>query len=82
MALSYLSRAEESAGLHKEQAVMSSLRKRRKAVQAAVRRNNSWNWSFDKFVRVVVTATNKMSKAMEEAYAKSRAAREAHDQVG
>ena len=79
MALPHLSRAEESAGLHKEQAVMSSLRKRRKAVQAAVRRNNSWSWSFDKFVRAVVTATNKMSKAMEEAYAKSRAE---HDHVG
>lgn len=61
---------------------MTSSRKRRKAVQAAIRRNNSWNWSFDKFVRAVVTATNKMSKAMEEAYAKSRAAREAHDHAG
>ena len=61
---------------------MTSSRKRRKAAQAAIRRNNSWNWSFDKFVRAVVTATNKMSKAMEEAYAKSRAAREAHDHVG
>lgn len=61
---------------------MSSPRKRRKAVQAAIRCNNSWNWSFDKFVRAVVTASSKMSKAMEEAYAKSRAAREAHDHVG
>jgi hypothetical protein len=55
------------------------MRKRRKAVQAAVKRNNSWNWSFDKFVRAVVTATSKMSKAMEEAYAKSRAQ---HDHIG
>jgi hypothetical protein len=78
VALPYLPRAEESARLHKEQA-MSSPRKRRKAVQAAIRRNNSWNWSFDKFVRAVVTATNKMSKAMEEAYAKSRAQ---HDHAG
>ena len=58
---------------------MTSARKRRKAAQAAVRHNNSWGWSFDKFVRAVVTATNKMSKAMEEAYAKSRAQ---HDHVG
>jgi hypothetical protein len=58
---------------------MSSIRKRRKAVQVAVRRNNSWSWAFDKFVRAVVTASNKMSKAMEEAYAKSRAQ---HDHVG
>jgi hypothetical protein len=55
------------------------MRKRRKAVQVAVRRNNSWGWSFDKFVRAVVTASNKMSKAMQEAYAKSRAE---HDHVG
>ena len=58
---------------------MTSIRKRRKAVQVAVRRNNSWNWSFEKFVRAVVTASNKMSRAMEEAYAKSRAQ---HDHVG
>ena len=58
---------------------MTSIRKRRKAVQVAVRRNNSWNWSFEKFVRAVVTASNKMSKAMQEAYAKSRAE---HDHVG
>ena len=58
---------------------MTSIRKRRKAVQVAVRRNNSWGWSFDKFVRAVVTASNKMSKAMEEAYAKSSAQ---HDHVG
>jgi len=58
---------------------MTSIRKRRKVAQTAVRRNNSWNWSFDKFVHSVVTATNKMSKAMEEAYAKSRAQ---HDHAG
>ena len=58
---------------------MTSARKRRKAAQAVIRRNNSWNWSFDKFVRAVVTASSKMSKAMEEAYAKSRAE---HDHVG
>jgi len=59
---------------------MSSIRKRRKAVQVTIRRNNAWNWSFDKFVRAVVTASRKMSKAMEEAYAKSREQR--HDHVG
>jgi hypothetical protein len=58
---------------------MTSSRKRRKVVQAAIRRNNSWNWSFDKFVRAVVTASSKMSRAMEEAYAKSRAQ---HDHAG
>lgn len=52
---------------------MTSIRKRRKATQVAIRRNNAWSWSFDKFIRAVVTASNKMSKAMEEAYAKSRA---------
>ena len=55
---------------------MTSIRKRRWEVQAAIKRNNSWGWSFDKFVRAVVTASNKMSKAMEQAYAKSR---EQHD---
>jgi hypothetical protein len=58
---------------------MTSMRKRRKAVQVSIRRNNSWNWSFDKFVRAVVTATSKMSKAMQQAYAKSRAE---HDHIG
>jgi hypothetical protein len=53
---------------------MTSMRKRRKAVQTAIRRNNSWGWSFDRFVHSVVTACSKMSKAMEEVYAKSRAA--------
>jgi hypothetical protein len=52
---------------------MTSNRKRRKATQAAIKYNNSWHWAFDKFVRAVVTASSKMSKAMEEAYAKSRA---------
>ena len=61
---------------------MTSMRKRRKAMQAAIRHNNSWDWAFDKFVRAVVTASNKMSKAMEEAYAKARAAWEAHDHAG
>lgn len=55
------------------------VRKRRKAAQAAIRHNNSWNWSFDKFVRAVVTVSNRMSKAMAEVYAKSRAQ---HDHVG
>jgi hypothetical protein len=55
---------------------MTSIRKRRWAIQAAIKHNNSWGWSFDKFVRAVVTVSNKMSKAMEQAYAKSR---EQHD---
>ena len=55
------------------------VRKRRKAAQAAIRHNNSWSWAFDKFVRAVVTVSNKMSKAMAEVYAK---AREQHDHVG
>lgn len=57
---------------------MTSARKRRKAAQAAIKRNNSWIWAFDKFVRAVVTVSNKMSKAMAEVYAK---ARERHDHV-
>lgn len=54
------------------------LRKLRKRTQDRIRRNRGWDWAFDKFVRAVVTATNKMSKAMQEAYAKSR--EEQHDQ--
>lgn len=48
------------------------VRKIRKRTQDHIRRNRGWDWAFEKFVRAVVTATNKMSKAMEEAYAKSR----------
>jgi hypothetical protein len=48
------------------------MRKQRKRTQAHIRRNRSWDWSFDKFSIAVLRATNKMSKAMEEAYAKSR----------
>lgn len=48
------------------------VRKLRKRTQDRIRHNRGWDWAFDKFVRAVVTATNKMSKAMEEAYAKSR----------
>ena len=59
---------------------MTSARKRRKAAQAAIRHNNSWNWAFDKFVRAVVTVSSKMSKAMAEVYAKAREHR--HDHVG
>lgn len=58
---------------------MTSIRKRRKLVQAHIRRANAWNWSFDRFVRAVVNASNRMSKAMEEAYAKARKEREEHD---
>jgi hypothetical protein len=48
------------------------VRKIRKLTQEHIRRLRVWHWSFEKFVRVVVLAHNKMSKAMEEAYAKSR----------
>lgn len=48
------------------------VRKLRKRTQDRIRRNRGWDWAFDKFVRAVVTATNKMSKALEEAYAKAR----------
>jgi hypothetical protein len=44
----------------------------RKRTLNNIRRNRGWDWSFDKFVRAVVTSTNKMSKAMQDAYAKSR----------
>ena len=40
------------------------LRKLRKRTQGRIRRNRGWDWAFDKFVRAVVTATNKMSKAL------------------
>lgn len=48
------------------------VRKLRKRTQDRIRHNRGWDWAFDKFVRAVVTATNKMSKAMQEAYAKAR----------
>lgn len=48
------------------------VRRIRKRTLDHIRRNRGWDWSFDKFVRAVVTASNKMSKAMQDAYAKSR----------
>jgi len=48
------------------------VRRIRKRTLDHIRRNRGWDWSFDKFVRAVVTSTNKMSKAMQDAYAKSR----------
>ena len=48
------------------------IRKQRKLKLKSIRYNRSWDWAFDKFVRAVVTATNKMSKALQEAYAKAR----------
>ena len=48
------------------------VRKLRKRTQDRIRHSRGWDWAFDKFVRAVVTATNKMSKAMQEAYAKAR----------
>ena len=47
-------------------------RKRKRIIQKQIRYNNGWSWSFDKFVRAVVTATNKMSAKMAEVYAKAR----------
>ena len=52
-------------------------RKRKWIVQKQIRYNNSWNWSFDKFVRAVVTASSRMSVKMAEVYAKARSTREA-----
>ena len=52
-------------------------RKRKRIVQKQIRYNNSWNWSFDKFVRAVVTASSHMSAKMAEVYAKARSTREA-----
>lgn len=52
-------------------------RKRKRIIQKQIRYNNSWNWSFDKFVRAVVTASNRMSAKMAEVYAKARSTREA-----
>ena len=55
------------------------LRHRRKLVLARLHHNSAWNWSFDRFVRAVVTASNRMSKAMAEVYAKAREERAEHD---
>jgi len=55
-----------------------NVRKLRKRTQDRICRNRGWDWAFDKFVRAVVTATNKMSKAMQEAYAKSREEQHEH----
>jgi hypothetical protein len=52
-------------------------RKRKRIIQKQIRYNNSWNWSFDKFVRAVVTASSRMSAKMAEVYAKARSTREA-----
>jgi hypothetical protein len=51
------------------------VRKIRKRTLDRIRRNRGWHWAFEKFARAVVMATNKMSKAMEEAYAKAREGR-------
>lgn len=58
---------------------MISVRKRRKLTQVSIAHNNAWNWSFDRFIRAVVAAHNRMSKVLEETYAK---ARERHDHAG
>lgn len=58
---------------------MTSARKRKRLIYARVAHNNAWNWSFDRFVRAVVAAHNKMAKVLEETYAK---AREKHDHAG
>jgi hypothetical protein len=49
-----------------------NIRKQRKRTQERIRQNRAWDWSFEKFLRAVVNATNKMSKALEEAYVKER----------
>jgi hypothetical protein len=54
------------------------MRKFRKQMQDRIRHDRSWDWAFEKFVRAVVTASNKMAKAMEEAYAKSREEQHEH----
>jgi hypothetical protein len=43
------------------------IRQRRKLVQASIRRNNTWNWNFDRFVRAVAEAYNRFDKHIEEA---------------
>jgi hypothetical protein len=58
------------------------LRHQRKRVLKRISINNAWNWSFDRFVRAVVTASNRMSKAMAEVYAKAREERAQHDHAG
>lgn len=51
---------------------MTSIRKRRRLVQAHIRRNNAWNWSFDRFVRAVVAAWQPVMGAAARAYAIAR----------
>ena len=48
------------------------IRKQRKRTQKHIRRNNSWSWWFDKFIRRVADAYAPLNKALEQAYAKAR----------
>jgi tellurite resistance protein len=48
------------------------VRRIRKRTQDHIRRNRSWDWSFEKFTRAVIAASARMSRAMSEVYAKSR----------
>jgi hypothetical protein len=48
------------------------VRKMRKRTLDRIRRNRGYYWAFKNFVDVVFRSTSKLSKAMEEAYAKAR----------
>jgi hypothetical protein len=50
------------------------VRHQRKLAQAKVRYGNEWNWAFEKMIKAVCAAHNKMSKALQETY--ERAIRE------
>ena len=54
------------------------LRKQRRRTLKHIQQNKSWYWSLDKFISDLVTTTNKMSKALQEAYAKARNEQQAH----
>jgi hypothetical protein len=51
------------------------VRKMRKRTLDRIRRNRGYHWAFKNFVDVVFRSTSKLSKAMEEAYAKAREGR-------
>jgi hypothetical protein len=54
------------------------IRKQRKRTLKHIQQNKYWDWAIDKFMGDLVTATSKMSKALQEAYAKARNEQQAH----
>jgi hypothetical protein len=54
------------------------IRKQRKRTLKHIQQNKYWDWAIDKFMGDLVTAASKMSKALQEAYAKARNEQQAH----